>query len=257
MRPPAALELEGVTKAFLVRRNAARDLKVHFVGLFHPRHREKRERRWALRGIDLRVERGEFLGLVGTNGSGKSTLLRILAGIFAPTAGRVTGRGSVAPWLELGAGFHPDLTGRENVYLNTSLFGLSRRETDALYGAIVRFAELEDSIDLPVKNYSTGMHVRLGFAVAAHLDADILLLDEVLAVGDERFQQKCLHHIRERRRRGATVVLVSHQLDMVRHLCDRACLLADGRVAAVGSPDSVVAAYLGEEPPAMAAGGRA
>jgi ABC-type polysaccharide/polyol phosphate transport system ATPase subunit len=257
VKAPPALEIEGLTKAFLVRRNAARDLKVRFVGMFHPRHRERRERWWALRGIDLRVDRGEFLGVIGPNGSGKSTLLRILAGILTPTSGRVLVRGTVAPLIELGAGFHPDLTGRENVYLNTSLFGFSRRRTDALYDAIVRFAELEDSIDLPVKNYSTGMYMRLGFAVAAHLDADVLLLDEVLSVGDERFQEKCLHHLRERRRRGATVVLVSHQLDTVRHLCDRACLVMDGRVAAVGSPESVVAAYRGEEPPVRAADGRA
>lgn len=256
MKPPPALEIEGVTKAFFLRRNAARDLKVRFLGMFDPRQREKREQRWALRGIDLRVERGEFLGVVGPNGSGKSTLLRILAGILVPTGGRVTVRGTVAPLIELGAGFHPELTGRENVYLNTSLFGLSRRDTDAIYDAIVQFAELEDSIDLPVKNYSTGMYMRLGFAVAAHLESDILLLDEILAVGDERFQEKCLHHIRERRQRGATVVLVSHQLDTVRHLCDRACLVMDGQVAAVGTPERVVAAYRGEDQPVMVAGGR-
>jgi ABC-type polysaccharide/polyol phosphate transport system ATPase subunit len=257
VKAPPAIELEGVTKAFLLRRNAARDLKVRFVGMFHPRHREKREQRWALRGIDLRVERGEFLGVVGPNGSGKSTLLRILAGILVPTSGRVRVQGTVAPLIELGAGFHSDLTGRENIYLHTSLFGLSRRRTDALYDAIVRFAELEDSIDLPVKNYSTGMYMRLGFAVAAHLDADVLLLDEVLAVGDERFQQKCFHYIHERRRQGATVVLVTHQLDVVRHLCDRACLVVDGRVVAVGSPDRVVSSYLGEDLPVRVAGGSA
>lgn len=238
-----AVELRGVAKAFVIRRNPARNLKVRAVGLVHPRHRERREEFWALRDVDLAVRRGEFLGLIGPNGSGKSTLLRILAGIFPPTRGTVAVRGRVAPMIELGVGFHPELTGRENIYLHTSLFRLSRRETDAIYREIVAFAELEGFMDLPVKNYSTGMYVRLGFAAAVHLDPDILLIDEVLAVGDERFQHKCLQRMEEIRRQGKTIIVVSHALDTIERLADRACLLVRGRVEAEGDPAKVVARY--------------
>lgn len=248
-----AIELTGVSKAFVHRRNPGRNLKVRFLGLIHPSQREQRERFWALRDVDLVVRRGECLGLIGSNGSGKSTLLRIIAGIFTPTAGRVSVDGRVTPMIELGVGFHPDLSGRENVHLNTSLYGLSRRETDDIYDAIVAFSELGDFMDLPVKNYSSGMHLRLGFAVAAHLEPDVLLIDEVLSVGDERFQQKCLARMEEIRRRGATIVLVSHDMPIVERMCDRACLLARGELDLDGEPGKVIARYreLLDSPPSV------
>jgi len=241
-----ALELAGISKRFVLRHNPTFDLKVRVLALFHPRHRERRQDVWALRDVDVHLDRGESLGLIGPNGSGKSTLLRIMAGILPPTAGRVEVRGTVAPMLELGVGFHPELTGRENVYLSTSLFGLGRRQTDALYDRIVAFAELEGFMDSAVKTFSTGMAMRLGFAVATHLEADILLVDEVLAVGDRAFQEKCLARMSELRSRGCSIVVVSHDLDLVQHYCDRAYLLVDGRVAAEGEPAKVVARYARE-----------
>ena len=238
-----AVELRGVSKAFVLRHNPAHNLKVRLLGVFHPRHREQLEKFWALREIDLTVRKGECLGLIGPNGSGKSTLLRIMASIFRPTAGRVVVRGRVAPMIELGVGFHPDLTGQENIHLNTSLYGLSRRETDGIYEEIVGFSELGEFIDVPVKNYSTGMYARLGFSVAVHLEPDILLIDEVLAVGDEQFQQKCLHRMGELRRRGTTIILVSHSMQTIERMCDRVCLLVRGRLEAEGDPGKVVARY--------------
>jgi len=238
-----AIELRGVSKTFVLRRNPVRDLKILMLGWFHPELREHREVFWALREVDLGVRPGEFLGVIGPNGSGKSTLLRIIAGIYSPSSGHVAVNGRVAPMIDLGVGFHPDLSGRENVYLSTSLYGLSGRETDAIYDAIVEFAELGDFMDVPVKNYSTGMHARLGFAVAAHLDPDILLVDEVLAVGDQSFQDKCIRRLEEMRRRGKTIVVVSHSLASVHKMCDWACLLVGGRLLETGDPERVVARY--------------
>ena len=239
----SAVELRGVSKAFVLRHNPAHNVKVRLLGVFHPRHRERLETFWALREVDLAVREGECVGLIGPNGSGKSTLLRIMASIFQPTEGEVIVRGRVAPMIELGVGFHPDLTGQENVHLNTSLYGLSRRETDAIYGQIVAFSELGEFIDVPVKNYSTGMYARLGFSVAVHLEPDILLIDEVLAVGDEHFQQKCLERMVELRRRGTTIILVSHNMQTIEQMCDRACLLVRGRLEAEGEPGKVIARY--------------
>lgn len=240
-----AVELRRLSKAFVIRRNPAWNIKVKVLGLVSARNRERREEFWALRDVDLVIRQGEFLGLIGPNGSGKSTLLRLMARIMPPTRGEVIVRGRVAPMIELGVGFHPELTGRENIYLNTSLFRFSKKETDAVYRQIVDFAELESFMDMPVKNYSTGMYMRLGFAAAVHLDPDILLIDEVLAVGDEHFQQKCLQRMEEIRRRGKTIVLVSHSLALVERLCDRACLLIGGRIEAVGEPTQVVERYRG------------
>jgi ABC-type polysaccharide/polyol phosphate transport system ATPase subunit len=239
----AAAELRGVSKVFRLRHNAALNLKVRLIGLYNRRHREHVEEFWALRDIDLTVRAGECLGLIGPNGSGKSTLLRILAGILRPTTGQVVVSGRVAPMIELGVGFHPDLTGEENVYLNTSLFGFSRRDTEAIYRDVVAFSELAHFIDQPVKNYSVGMYMRLGFAIAVHLSPDILLIDEVLAVGDEAFQQKCLTRMEEFRRRGTTIVLVSHNMATIGQMCDRACLLVGGRLDSDGEPAKVAARY--------------
>src|SRR5262249_18723993 len=179
---------------------------------------------WALRDVSLQAEPGEALGLVGRNGSGKTTLLRLLSGIFRPTSGRVEAGGRVGSLLELGAGFHPDFSGRENVYLNGSIHGLSRARIREAMAEIVAFAQLERFIDLPVRTYSSGMFMRLGFSVAAHIEADVLLLDEVFAVGDEDYQRKCFAKIAEFKRRGGTIVFVSHDAQSVERLCDRAVL---------------------------------
>ena len=184
---------------------------------------------WALRDVSLRVEPGEAVGLIGRNGSGKTTLLRLVSGIIKPTSGRVGVGGRVGSLLELGAGFHPDFTGRENVYLNGSIYGLKRRYIREQMDEIVAFAELERFIDLPVRTYSSGMYMRLGFAIAAHLQADVLLLDEVFAVGDEEFQRKCFGKIFEFKQRGGTIVFVSHDAAAVERLCERAVLLRAGR----------------------------
>ena len=238
-----AVELRGVSKSFVLRHNRASHVKVRLIGVFKPRYRERLETFWALRGIDLQVREGECVGLIGPNGSGKSTLLRIMASIYRPTDGEAIVRGRVAPMIELGVGFQPDLTGQENVYLNTSLFGLSRRETDAIYQQVVEFSGLGEFIDVPVKNYSTGMHARLGFSVAVHLTPDVLLVDEVLAVGDAEFQRKCLDRIGELRRRGTTIVLVSHSTSIIERMCDRVCRLDRGRLEADGDPGQVVGRY--------------
>jgi ABC-2 type transport system ATP-binding protein len=198
---------------------------------------------WALRGVDVDVAPGESLGVVGENGSGKSTLLKLMAGIIPPHAGTVAVGGRVASMLELGAGFHPDFTGRENVYMNAAILGLSRRDVTRRMDEIVAFSELEAFIDNPVRTYSSGMYTRLGFAVASHVDSDVLLLDEVLAVGDEAFQRKCLGRVFEYRRGGGTVVFVSHDAEAVEQACDRAVLLEHGEVAADGRPGDVLATY--------------
>ena len=199
---------------------------------------------WAVRDIDLTVRRGEVFGVVGRNGAGKSTLLRLAAGILRPTSGRVVVHGwPVSPLLEIGAGFHPDLTGRENVYLNATLLGHSKREVDARYDSIVDFSELAAVMDDPLRTYSSGMTVRLGFSVATAWDARVLLVDEVLAVGDEGFQKKCQARIEEFRRQRATVLLVSHQLHQVLEVCSRVAWLDGGVIRAIGDPETVVRAY--------------
>jgi ABC-type polysaccharide/polyol phosphate transport system ATPase subunit len=193
--------------------------------------------------VSLSVDPGEAVGLIGRNGSGKTTLLSLIAGIIKPTSGRAEAGGRVASLLALGAGFHPDFTGRENVYLNGSIYGLKRAQIRGLMDEIVAFAELERFIDLPVRTYSSGMYMRLGFAVAAHIQADVLLLDEVFAVGDEEFQRKCFGKIYEFKQRGGTIVFVSHDAASVERLCERAVLLRDGRVELDGSTQEAIARY--------------
>jgi ABC-type polysaccharide/polyol phosphate transport system ATPase subunit len=198
-----------------------------------------------VREVDLSIRQGEVFGIIGRNGAGKSTLLRLIAGVLRPTGGRVVVHGwPVSPLLEIGAGFHPDLTGRENVYLNATLLGHPKRDVDEKYASIVGFAELGDVMNDPLRTYSSGMVVRLGFSVATAWDPNVLLVDEVLAVGDEAFQQKCWNRIDEFRRQLATVVLVSHQLSHVLATCSRAAWLDGGRVRAVGEPWSVVKQYV-------------
>lgn len=239
----SAIEVRNVWKQFIIWHNRADSLKERFIGLFNRRYREHKEIFWALRDINLTVEPGEALGLIGPNGSGKSTLLRLIARTLYPTRGEIIVRGSIAPMIDIGVGFHYELTGQENIYLNASLYGLTRREVDRLYQDIVEFSELGEFIDVPVKNYSAGMYARLGFSIAVHLDPNILLIDEVLAVGDERFQKKCLERMTEFRRRGKTIVFVSHSASAVQQLCDRACLLNQGLVVAVGNVHEVFDLY--------------
>jgi ABC-2 type transport system ATP-binding protein len=206
--------------------------------------RTRFEEFWALDGIDLEVPEGSTYGLIGHNGSGKSTLLKCMARIYRPTRGRIDTVGRVSALLELGAGFHPELSGRENVFLNGSILGMSRREITNRFDSIVEFAGLEKFIDTPVKNYSSGMFVRLGFSVAITIEPDILLVDEVLAVGDESFQQRCLDKFASLRDAGHTVVVVSHGMDSMRNLCDRVAWLDHGKVLAEGAPGQVVESYL-------------
>lgn len=198
----------------------------------------------ALKNVSFVLHPGEAFGIVGRNGSGKSTLLKIISGILKPTTGRVIVNGRVAALIELGAGFHPEITGRENIYINGIMLGLTRREIEERFDRIVDFSGIREFLDQPVKTYSSGMYVRLGFAVAVHVDPDILLIDEVLAVGDEEFSQKCIAKIQEMKYRGVTLVFVTHQLDQVRNLCDRAMWLDHGDAAAIGDPLRVVDEYL-------------
>ena len=198
----------------------------------------------ALDGVSLDIARGETLGVIGSNGAGKSTLLKLIAGVAKPTTGKVTVNGRISALIELAAGFHPEISGRENVFINGIILGLSRAQVAERFDEIVSFAELQDFIDAPVKTYSSGMYMRLGFSVAIHIDPEVLLIDEVLAVGDEAFVHKCLDKIAEFKRRGKTILLVSHSLDSVRRLCDRVVWMKDGSIEQAGDPPKIVDAYL-------------
>jgi ABC-2 type transport system ATP-binding protein/lipopolysaccharide transport system ATP-binding protein len=202
------------------------------------------EEYWALKDVSFEVPRGSTFGLIGHNGSGKSTMLRLMAGIHRPTSGKIHVDGRVSALLELGAGFHPDLTGRENVYLNGSILGLNRKAINAKIDEIIEFAGLGEFIDTPVKVYSSGMFVRLGFSVAVHVDPDILIIDEVIAVGDEDFQRRCFDHIYKLRSSGSTIVMVTHSLNLVQQMCDSAAWLDHGELKALGSAPDVVHHYL-------------
>ena len=233
---PVVVSIEGVSKRFTVRKDSSVKERLVTLGRAGRRHREDF---WALRGVRMEIRAGETIGLIGHNGSGKSTLLKVIGGVIQPTSGSVRQRGRVAALIELGAGFHPDLTGRENVYLNAALLGLSKEETDAQFDDILSFSGIGEFIDTQVKFYSSGMYVRLAFAVAVHTDPDVLLVDEVLAVGDEAFQRKCLDKIRSFQEEGRTIIIVSHSLGQITELCDRAVLMNRGEVAYEG--DSMVA----------------
>ncbi|MBV9404389.1 MAG: ABC transporter ATP-binding protein, partial [Acidobacteriaceae bacterium] len=198
---------------------------------------------WALKNVSFQVQQGESLGIIGHNGAGKSTVLKLLSNITAPNKGQITINGRISALLEVGSGFHPELTGRENVYLSGSILGMRRAEITQKLESIIDFAGVRPFIDLPVKRYSSGMYVRLGFSIAAHLDPDILLLDEVLAVGDYAFQEKCKQRIAEMHRQGTTMVFISHDLNAVRAICQRAVLLQRGEVMAEGTPDEVIRRY--------------
>jgi ABC-2 type transport system ATP-binding protein len=232
----AAIEVEGLTKTFRLYKEKPTSLKERVLKFRRIRY----EHFTALRDINLDIEAGTTVGLLGHNGSGKSTLLKIIAGIIQPTAGVVRTAGRMASLLELGAGFHPDLSGRENVYLNGSILGLKKTDVDRVFDDIVGFAELEAFIDTPVKHYSSGMYIRLGFAVAINVDPEILLVDEVLSVGDEAFQRKCIDKVKTFQAEGRTIVVVTHAADLVRQMCDKAAALEHGRMVAVGDPNDVI-----------------
>ncbi len=236
---PGEIVVEHVARRFRVYPRETRALK----DLIVARRRARGTDVWALRDVSFAVEPGSAIGLVGRNGSGKTTLLRLLSGIVKPTSGSCAVGGRVGSLLELGAGFHPDLTGRENVYLNGSIHGLKRAVIREKLDEIVTFAGLEEFIDLPVRTYSSGMYMRLGFAIAAHIEADVLLLDEVFAVGDEAFQRKCFGKIFEFKQGGGTIVFVSHDAGAVERLCDRAVLLKDGLVAFDGATHDAIVEY--------------
>ncbi|WP_017303051.1 ABC transporter ATP-binding protein [Spirulina subsalsa] len=215
--------------------------------LLHPRQgltRPEIEEFWALDDVSFEIEQGDRVGIIGRNGAGKSTLLKILSRITEPTTGRITLKGRVASLLEVGTGFHPELTGRENIYLNGSILGMSRQEINRKFDEIVAFAEIEKFLDTPVKRYSSGMYVRLAFAVAAHLEPEILVIDEVLAVGDAQFQKKCLGKMETVGKEGRTVIFVSHQMGMVNQLCNQAFWLSQGVLIQQGSPQTIINAYL-------------
>jgi ABC-2 type transport system ATP-binding protein len=236
-----AISCEDVWKSYRIYHQRSHTLKEKFLS-----RRNRYEEFWALKGIELEVPVGTTLGIIGANGSGKSTLLKTMARILTPNRGRVRVNGTMSSLLELGIGFHPELTGRENVQLSGSLLGQTQREVEAGYDRVVEFAGIEEFMDTPVKNYSTGMYARLAFAVAVSVEPEILLVDEVLSVGDESFQMRCYERISQFRRKGRTIVLVSHSLDTIRSLCDEAVWVDGGEIRQIGEARDVVASYLAE-----------
>jgi lipopolysaccharide transport system ATP-binding protein len=234
------IEVENVSKRFKLYKDRPGSLK-EMVTKFG---RKRYEEFWSLRDVTVEVHEGTVYGLIGHNGCGKSTLLRMMAGIYKPTKGTVHTEGRISALLELGAGFHPELTGRENVYLNASILGLTRKQTDGLFDDIVDFSGLHEFIDSPVKHYSSGMFVRLGFSVAVHVDPQILLIDEVIAVGDEEFQRRCFEHLASLRKRGVTIVLVTHSIPIVQSMCDHATWMDHGQVQITGDALEVTGRYL-------------
>jgi ABC-type polysaccharide/polyol phosphate transport system ATPase subunit len=240
----AVIEFDHVSKRFRLHRDRPRSFQELFLNTLRMQGGSKVETIWSLRDVSFSVRPGEMVGLVGPNGAGKSTALKLISRIIAPTHGRVLVQGKVTGLLELGAGFHPDLTGRENVYLNGAMIGMNRKQVGQRLEAIVAFAELEQFIDVPVKHYSSGMYMRLGFATAVYADVDVLLVDEVLAVGDQAFQSKCYQRINDLRCAGTTILFVSHDAATVRRMCDRAVFLDKGQVRSIGAADDVIADYM-------------
>ncbi len=234
--------VEHVYKDFKIYMDKANSLKEKM--LFW--NRNKKETREVLKDINLTIKNGEAVGLIGVNGSGKSTLLKLMTKIIYPNKGKITTNGKLTSLLELGAGFHPDFSGRENIYFNASIFGLTRKQIDERLNDIIEFSELGSYIDNPVRTYSSGMYMRLAFAVAINVDADILLVDEVLAVGDQHFQEKCIAKMKELKEQGKTMVFVTHSLGTVKDFCNRAVWLNQGVIKMDGNPDEVIEEYLKE-----------
>lgn len=229
-----AIEFKQVSKKFKKGRKLL--LKEALLDMFRP---GKTEDFWALKDISFSVTKGETLGIIGLNGSGKSTILKLIAGVMSPNTGTVTVYGRIAPLIELGAGFHPELSGRENIYLNGTILGLKRKEIDAKFDEIVNFADLGEFIDTPIKHYSSGMYMRLAFAVAVHTNPDVLLVDEILAVGDEGFQKKCMNIMKRFKSRNATIIFVSHNLDLIANFCDKVFWLSSEKIVSSGAPEKI------------------
>lgn len=233
--------IDDVYKTFNVYLDKANTIKEKLLFLFS---RNRKEKRVVLQGINTKIKKGEVVALIGTNGSGKSTLLKLLTKIIYPNKGKIETKGKLTSLLELGAGFHPDFSGRENIYFNASIFGLTRKEIDDRLEDIIEFSELKDYIDNPVRTYSSGMYMRLAFSVAINVDADILLIDEILSVGDEHFQNKCFDKMLELKEQGKTMVFVTHSMGAVKRLCDRAIWLCDGKIKRDGKTEEVVDEYI-------------
>lgn len=236
-----SIVVKNVTKTFNVYLDKSNTVKESLLSLFS---RNRKEKRVVLDDISLKIKKGEAVALIGVNGSGKSTLLKLMTKIIYPNKGKVETYGKLTSLLELGAGFHPDFSGRENIYFNASIFGLNRKEIDKRVDQIIEFSELGTYIDNPVRTYSSGMFMRLAFSVAINVDAEILLVDEILSVGDQHFQEKCLNKMKELRNSGKTMVFVTHSMDQVKDLCDRAVWICDGKIKADGSATDVVEQYL-------------
>ena len=236
-----AIKVNHVYKSFNVYYDRANTLKERLLFLARNKRKEKRQ---ILNDINLEIKKGETVALIGVNGSGKSTLLKLMTQIIFPNKGTIETRGKLTSLLELGAGFHPDFSGRENIYFNSSIFGLTRKEIDARLEQIIEFSELRDFIDNPVRTYSSGMYMRLAFSVAINVDADILLIDEILSVGDQHFQEKCFNKMRELRKQKKTMVFVTHSMQAVKELCDRAIWLYNGKIKMDGKTEEVVDAYV-------------
>ncbi|GAB3545603.1 ABC transporter ATP-binding protein [Arthrobacter tumbae] len=234
-----AIHVHNVSKQFVLRHT--RSIKEAFVWLMRGRKGDLSEKFFALRGVSLEIEQGETVALLGLNGSGKSTLLKHISGVMLPDVGTVLTRGRVAGLIEVGAGFHPDLSGRDNVYLNGAILGMSEKQIEACFDSIVEFSEIGQFIDTEVKFYSSGMYLRLAFSVAVHTNPEVFLVDEILAVGDEPFQKKCIAKIKELAAAGRTLVVVSHDLDLVSQICERGILLENGHIVMDGSVGDVVA----------------
>lgn len=245
MNDEPVIRLQNVSKRFVFTPETPQTLLETLISFFTRRFSSRRDRElWAVKDVNVDVLRGQCLGIIGRNGSGKSTILKLIARILRPSEGRLVVRGRVSALLELGAGFHPDLTGRENIYLNASVLGLTRQDVAACFDDIVHFSELGEFIDMPVKHYSSGMYMRLGFSVAIHVDPDILIVDEILAVGDSAFQKKCIDRIYEMQRNGTTIVIVSHNLNMVRNLSSHMIWLEKGRIKSSGAAEVVAGQYV-------------
>ena len=242
-RDKIAIKVDHVYKSFDIYYDRANTLKER--ALFWKRNK-RREKREVLKDITLDIKKGETVALIGVNGSGKSTLLKLMTQIIFPNKGTIETHGKLTSLLELGAGFHPDFSGRENIYFNSSIFGLTRKEIDKRLEQIIEFSELQEFIDNPVRTYSSGMYMRLAFSVAINVDADILLIDEILSVGDQHFQEKCFNKMRELKAEGKTMVFVTHSMESVKNLCDRAVWLSDGVVRMDGDTNAVVDEYLKE-----------
>jgi len=237
-----AIQVAGVSKDFMLPHLRQTTIKSKVVGMF--RRSTTVEVQHVLHEVSFEVRRGEFFGVVGRNGSGKSTLLKIMSGIYPPTSGGISVFGRLVPFIELGVGFHPELSGRENVYLNGAMLGFSKSEVDAMYDDIVDFAELRDSMDQLLKNYSSGMQVRIAFSIATRAKTDILLIDEVLAVGDASFKRKCYEHFHALKKSDTTIVFVSHDMAAIREFCDRVILVEKGSIAAEGSASEIAERYM-------------